>query len=337
MEFQAFGLPKILLRTQTQFSHFFLYLRRSFYLRKMEHYFGEIAALFTAVFWTITGMSFESAGKKVGSLSVNLIRLVIAFVIFCVVDYFRRGMVLPFDAGAERWAWLALSGLVGFVFGDLLLFQAYVIVGARIAMLIMALAPPITALVGWWILGEILSPMNWVGMFVTLAGISIVILKREKQDVDLTKRRKITTNYSIKGILLAFGGAVGQGVGLVLSKKGMGNYDAFAASHIRVITGMIGFAIIILITKRYGNVWKAIQHKPAMKRIALGSFFGPFLGVSFSLIAIQHTQAGIAATIMSIVPVLIIPPAIVFFHETVNWKEILGAVITVGGVALFFL
>jgi len=303
----------------------------------MEHYFGEIAALFTAVFWTITGMSFESAGKKVGSLSVNLIRLVIAFVIFCVVDYFRRGMVLPFDAGAERWAWLALSGLVGFVFGDLLLFQAYVIVGARIAMLIMALAPPITALVGWWILGEILSPMNWVGMFVTLAGISIVILKREKQDVDLTKRRKIITNYSIKGILLAFGGAVGQGVGLVLSKKGMGNYDAFAASHIRVITGMIGFAIIILITKRYGNVWKAIQHKPAMKRIALGSFFGPFLGVSFSLIAIQHTQAGIAATIMSIVPVLIIPPAIVFFHEKVNWKEILGAVITVGGVALFFL
>jgi drug/metabolite transporter (DMT)-like permease len=304
---------------------------------KMEHYIGEIAALLTAVFWMITSLSFESAGKKVGSLSVNLIRLVLAFAVYCVLNYFRRGMILPFDAGAERWAWLALSGLVGFVFGDLFLFQAYVIVGARIAMLIMALAPPITAFAGWFILGEMLSPMNWIGMIVTLAGISIVILKREKQDVDLTKRRKITTNYSIKGILLAFGGAVGQGVGLVLSKKGMGNYDAFAASHIRVITGMIGFAIIILVSKRYGNVWKAIQHKPAMKRIALGSFFGPFLGVSFSLIAIQHTQAGIAATLMSIVPVLIIPPAIIFFHEKVNWKEMIGAIITVGGVAIFFL
>jgi drug/metabolite transporter (DMT)-like permease len=74
-----------------------------------------------------------------------------------------------------------------------------------------------------------------------------------------------------------------------------------------------------------------------MKRIGLGSVFGPFLGVSFSLIAIQHTQAGIAATLMAIVPVLIIPPAILFFHEKVNWKEILGAVITVGGVAIFFL
>jgi drug/metabolite transporter (DMT)-like permease len=303
----------------------------------MQHYIGEVSALLTAVFWTVTSMSFESAGKKVGSLSVNLIRLVLAFVTYCILNYFRRGMILPFDAGAERWAWLALSGVVGFVIGDLLLFQSYVVIGARIAMLIMALSPPITAFAGWLMLDEMLSPMNWVGMFVTLAGISIVILKREKQDLDSTKKRKITTNYSVKGILLAFGGAVGQGVGLVLSKKGMGDYDAFAASHIRVITGMVGFAILILVTKRYDNVWKAIQHRPAMNRIALGSVFGPFLGVSFSLLAIQHTQAGIAATIMSIVPVLIIPPAIFLFHEKVNWKEILGAVITVGGVAIFFL
>lgn len=303
----------------------------------MGHYFGEIAALLTAVFWTVTSISFESAGKKIGSLQVNLIRLVLAFLIYGIVNYIRRGMILPFDAGAERWAWLALSGLVGFVIGDLLLFQSFVVIGARIAMLIMALTPPITAFVSWLLLGEVLSPMNWVGMVVTLSGISIVILKREKHE-DVTKKgHKISTNYNIKGILLAFGGAVGQGVGLVLSKKGMGNYDAFAASHIRVITGMVGFAIIILFTKRYGKVWKALQHKPAMKRVALGSVFGPFLGVSFSLLAIQNTQAGIAATIMSIVPVLIIPPAILFFHEKVNWKEIIGAVITVGGVAVFFL
>jgi drug/metabolite transporter (DMT)-like permease len=303
----------------------------------MVAYFGEIAALLTAVFWTVTSMSFESAGKKVGSLSVNLIRLLLAFLIYGVVNYFRRGLFLPLDAGTERWMWLILSGLVGFVMGDLLLFQAFVVIGARISMLIMALTPPITAFTSWLILDEVLSPMNWVGMVVTLTGISIVILKREKKELDSTRRRKITTNYSLTGILLAFGGAVGQGVGLVLSKKGMGQYDAFAASHIRVITGIIGFAIIILITKRYGNLWNALQHIPAMKRIALGSLFGPFLGVSFSLLAIQHSKAGIAATIMSIVPVLIIVPAILIFHEKVNWKEIIGAVITVSGVALFFL
>lgn len=303
----------------------------------MGQYFGEFAALLTAVFWTVTSLSFESAGKKVGSLSVNLIRLVLAFFIYGVISYFRMGTFLPLDAGAERWGWLALSGLVGFVIGDLLLFQAFIVVGARISMLIMALTPPITAFVSWWWLGEVLSPMNWVGMMVTLTGISIVILKREKQGDNLKKIRKLTASYSIKGILLAFGGAVGQGVGLVLSKKGMGDYDAIAASQIRIFVGMIGFAIIILVMGRFGRVLEAIQHRSAMKSIALGSVFGPFLGVSFSLIAIQNTQAGIAATIMSIVPVLIIPPAILLFHEKVNWKEILGALIAVTGVAVFFI
>ena len=141
----------------------------------------------------------------------------------------------------------------------------------------------------------------------------------------------------MQGIFLAFGGALGQAAGLVLSKKGMGDYDAFASSQIRVLTGIVGFTILFFFLKRWKRVGQALQNKPAMKRIALGSVFGPFLGVSFSLLAIQHTQAGIAATIMAIVPVLIIPPAIIIFKERPSWKEIVGAVITVGGVGLFFL
>ncbi len=303
----------------------------------MRPYWGEIAALLTAFFWTVTSLSFESAGKRVGSLSVNLIRLVFAFLIYGVVNYIRRGLFFPVDATPQAWMWLALSGLVGFVIGDLLLFQAYVVIGARISMLIMALAPPVTAFVSWLMLGETMSLMKWVGMVVTLSGIAIVILKREKKELDSQARARITTGYPIKGILLAFGGAIGQGVGLVFSKKGMGDYDAFAASHIRVMTGMLGFFVLFLILKHYKRVWEALHNVPAMKRIALGSVFGPFLGVSFSLLAIQHTQAGIAATLMSIVPVLIIPPALFLFHEKVNWKEIVGALITVGGVAVFFL
>jgi drug/metabolite transporter (DMT)-like permease len=141
----------------------------------------------------------------------------------------------------------------------------------------------------------------------------------------------------MKGILLAFGGAVGQAAGLVLSKRGMGSYDAFASSQIRVIAGMVGFLIIILMMRRWPMILRALRNKPAMRLISLGSLFGPFLGVSFSLLAVQHTQAGIAATIMAIVPVLIIPPAVLIFRERINWKEITGALITVAGVMLFFL
>lgn len=305
----------------------------------MAAYWGEIAALLTAVFWTVTSMAFESAGKRVGSLAVNLIRLVIAFFIYAIYTQLSRGMWFPFDATAYQWFWLALSGLIGFVIGDLLLFQAFVVVGARIAMLIMALTPPFTAFISYFMLGEVLSGMNWLGMAVTIFGISLVILKRENsaQKNGQKIRKRLTSAYSLPGILLALGGALGQATGLVLSKKGMGTYDAFAASQIRVMTGIVGFAVLFVFMKRYGRVWAALKNGAAMKRITLGSFFGPFLGVSFSLLAVQHTKAGIAATIMSIVPVLIIPPAIIVFKEKVNWKEVVGAIITVLGVAIFFI
>ena len=303
----------------------------------MQNHFGEIAGVLTAVFWTVTSLAFESAGKKVGSLSVNLIRLIIAFFFIGFYSWVARGFFFPTDATLYQWEWLALSGLVGFVIGDLLLFQALVVVGARISMLMMALAPPFAAFIGWLVLGEVLSATNLLGMTITLTGIVIVILKREKSEVNGTVTRKIKSNYSVQGVFLALGGAIGQGAGLVLSKKGMGDYDAFSASQIRVLTGIVGFIFVLSFMKRWPRFMAAIKNIPAMKRITLGAFFGPFLGVSFSLLAVQHTQAGIAATLMSITPVLIIAPAVFLFKEKVNWKEILGAVITVIGIAFFFL
>jgi len=303
----------------------------------MQNYFGEIAGLLTAVFWTVTALAFESAGKKVGSLAVNLIRLVMAFFFIGIYSWFARGFFFPTDATLFNWKWLALSGLIGFVIGDLLLFQSYLVIGARVAMLLMALAPPFAALIGWLLLDEVLTPMNWLGMTITITGIVIVILKRKKTEENGTITKKLTSNYSIHGILLALGGALGQAAGLVLSKKGMGDYDAFSASQIRVLTGIAGFSILFLFIRRWPKVWSALRNGPAMKRISLGAFFGPFLGVSFSLLAVQHTEAGIAATLMAIVPVLIIPPSVILFKEKINWKEILGAAITVGGITLFFL
>jgi drug/metabolite transporter (DMT)-like permease len=303
----------------------------------MQNHFGEIAGVLTAVFWTITALAFESAGKKVGSLAVNLIRLVMAFFLIGIYSWITRGFFFPADATLFNWQWLALSGLVGFVIGDLLLFQSYLVIGARVAMLLMALAPPFAALMGWIMLGEVLTPMNWLGMGITIGGIVIVILKREKTEENGEIIKKIRSSYSVQGILLALGGALGQAAGLVLSKKGMGDYDAFSASQIRVLTGVVGFSVLFFFIKRWHRVGAALKNGPALKRISLGAFFGPFLGVSFSLLAVQHTKTGIAATLMAIVPVLIIPPSIFLFKEKVNWKEILGAAVTVGGVTLFFI
>jgi drug/metabolite transporter (DMT)-like permease len=303
----------------------------------LQSHWGELAALLTACFWTVTSLVFEAAAKRIGSLTLNLIRLCLALFIYTFFLSFRRGLPFPSDASADAWLWLSLSGLVGFVVGDLLLFKAFVVVGARVSMLIMALVPPITAITGWIVLGETLTMLNIAGMIITIAGICLVVLKKEVPETINGIRNNFRFRYPVKGVLLAVGGAFGQAVGLVLSKFGMKDYDAFAASQIRVLAGMIGFIVLFFVLRRWNNVWAGIKNGKGMLLTSVGAVFGPFLGVSFSLVAIQNTNTGVAATIMSIVPVLIIPPAVILFKERVNLKEIIGAVIAVGGVALLFL
>lgn len=295
---------------------------------------GELAALMTAVCWTVTSMSFESAGKRVGSLSVNLIRLYIGFMLLSLTAWVSRGMIWPSDATQHAWFWLAGSGVVGFLIGDLLLFKAFVVVGSRVSMLMMSLVPPISALLSWILLGEILTFISILGMVLTVGGVMLVVLDREPATPEIRQRK---FKHPVKGVLFAFGGALGQALGLIMSKFGMADYDALAATQIRVLAGIIGFTILFFILKRWQRVFDALRNRQAMTGITLGSVFGPFLGVTASLYAVQHTQVGIASTIMAIVPILIIPPAILVFKERVTLKETLGAVIAVGGVTILFL
>ena len=292
---------------------------------------GEIAALATAFCWSFSATSFEVAGKKVGSLSVNYIRLVTGFIFISLFTFFSRGMFFPVDATTKNWIFLSISGLIGFFIGDIFLFQSYLEVGSRISMLIMAASPPITAILGYFVFGERLSIVNLFGMALTLTGIAIVILGKNK------KEKKVQITYSIKGIIYAFLGSIGQSIGLIFSKIGMGGYNVFAATQIRIIAGFISFTILFIYLKKWDDLKVALRNKKAMIGITIGSIFGPFVGVSLSLLSLQYTSAGISSTITSIVPVTIIPLSILVFKEKVKFKEIIGAIVTVVGVGVLFL
>ncbi len=292
---------------------------------------GEFAALLTAVFWTATSLSFESASLKIGSLSVNIIRLIIGFLFLSLFTVIHRGILLPSDATEDNWIWLSLSGLIGFVFGDLFLFKSYTVIGSRFAMLIMTLVPPITAFFSYFIIGERMTLFHYLGMTLTFCGIAMAIFGRKG------KGEKLALKLKPSGILLALGGAVGQALGLVLSKLGMKGYDPFAATQIRIIAGIAGYTMLVTILARWGNVRKALKNRHGMILTGVGSFFGPFLGVSFSLIAVKYTEAGIASTIMALVPVFIILPSILIYKQKVTIAELIGSFVSVGGVAIFFL
>lgn len=296
----------------------------------INNHLGEFAALLVAIFWTVSALAFESASNRLGSVAVNILRLIIGFIFLSALTLILRGKLLPTDASHENWIWLTLSGLIGFVFGDLFLFKSYTIIGSRFSMLIMTLVPPLTALFGWIIMGEHLTKLNFIGMTLTFSGIVMAIFSRENGN----------ERYKMKlapiGVLYAFGGAVGQASGLVLSKFGMNGYDPFASTQIRIIAGIAGFAVLVTVMKRWLSVKSALKDAKGMKSLSLGAFFGPFLGVSFSLLSVKYTKAGIASTIMALTPVFILLPATLLYNEKVTKAEVAGAIISVAGVALFF-
>jgi len=296
----------------------------------MDH-IGEIAAFATSFCWTITSIAFEKAGKKVGSYSVNIIRLFIAIIFISIYTAFFRGMPFPADAPAHAWIWLSVSGFVGFVIGDLLLFESLVRNGSRITMLIMASVPLITGTLSYFVLNELMTANQIIGMLIVLAGIVLVIIKKDGMS------GQMVLSHPLKDLMFAVGGAVGQATGLILSKFGMADYDPIASTQIRIIAAIIGFSLVFTIRKDWHKVKRSLSNITAMKYIVVGSFFGPTLGVSLSLIAVKYTNPGIAATLMSLTPIIIIPFAIFYLKEKMDFKEIIGAFIAVFGVAFIFM
>ena len=309
-------------------------------------YFGEIIALIVAISWTATALFADVASHRLGSLPLNLIRMVLSWAFLSIMLWVVTGAPYPLYANGKAWFWLALSSLVGYVFGDWCLFNSYIVFGSRYGQLFMTLAPPMAGIAGWLMLGEQMSWRSWLAMLVTLSGIAISILARGGES------HKLTLKLPLKGVLFGIGAGVGQGVGLVLSKIGLEHYERsiptdapqaivrmmpFAGTYIRAVAGFVGFFLILAIAKQLPLVAKGLRDRKGMTFAALTTFFGPFLGVSLSLMAVQYAKAGVASTLMALTPVLIIVPYALIHKQKISLKEVIGTLITMVGVAMFFL
>lgn len=298
----------------------------------MDKFIGEIAALTTSVVWSITSILFTIAGKEVGSLIVNRTRLLFASFYLLMTHLILYGNFLPIHTETYRWAWLGLSAFIGLVIGDGMLFQAFVLIGARLSMLLMSLVPIISTILAWLFLKEILTIYEIVAIVLTVSGIAWVILERNNRD-----NHSDLKNY-FWGILLAIGGALGQAFALITAKKGLGgDFPALSANLIRIFIATMIFWIIAIIKGETISNFKFWRNKTARWAILGGSVFGPYIGIWLSLVAIKYANIGIASTLMALPPIFLLPLTHGIFHERHSWRAIIGTVLAVAGVAIIFL
>jgi len=247
-----------------------------------------------------------------------------------IAHFITHGSFVPLNITGYHWFWFGLSGIIGFALGDMLLFRAFVLLGARIAMLLMALVPVFGTVIAWLFLGETLNPAELLAISMVIGSIVWVVAER--------KNNVHPGNHYLVGILCGIGGALGQAVGLIFSKKGLGSdYSALSANIIRVFTATCLLWFITLLRGRIPYTISKLKDKKAALALTGGAFCGPFLGVWLSLVAVQNTYVGIASTLMALPPIFLIPLSHWLFKEKISSGAIIGTIVAFFGVALIFL
>jgi len=297
------------------------------------NYYGELLSVLTAFCWTFNSVVFTNAGKRVNSFTVNRTRLFLAFISLIPINFIFTGFLFPINLNFNNYLYLSLSGITGFLIGDTFLFESFVLIGPRIAMLIMTTSPILSTILAFIFLNENISLLSIIAILITLMGIGWVIMeKRDKNNHPIKK------DY-IKGIIFASIGSLGQAVGLLLSKFGLeGNISTISANFIRITSAVLVYFIYSILSDTLkSDIRKLMKNTKAFWEIFSGSLTGPVLGVILSLEAINHTKIGIASTLMSLSPIILIPVSHFLYKEKITIRSVIGTIIAIAGASWLFL
>lgn len=292
-------------------------------------YYGEFAALFTAFIWSLSSFLFTAAAKKIGPLQLNVDRLILSslFLVLTILVF-----SIDYSINSTQIMLLSISGIIGLLIGDSFLFKAFKEIGPRFSLLIMSCNPAIAAVFAYYVLGEILSLWSIIGMLITLTGIAVVILEKNsiKSKFTITKL----------GVLFALLAAIGQGVGLNFAKMAYleSDINGLTATFVRIISAWIIMLPVTIAIGRYKNPIKTYtMDKKVFLLVFLASILGPYIGVTLSFEAVTHTKVGIASTLLSTIPIMMLPLSHIIYKEHLSVKSIIGAFVAVGGIAILFL
>jgi drug/metabolite transporter (DMT)-like permease len=293
---------------------------------------GEIGGLGASVFWALSSTLFTLGGKRQSHQAVNSIRLLGATVMLGISHLILVGTLLPGES-LYVWLMLGLSGVVGLALGDGLLMWAHVTIGPRLSMLIMSMVPLVTTSVAWVLMGETIEPIKIGAIILTLAGVSWVVLEKNKKNTMF----KVT----VFGILLGIGGMLGQAIQLLIAKGAIeqmnGSNPALTATYIRILFGTAAIWLVSMNRYRLGKTKEAFSDRKFMIFTTVGTAVGPFLGVWTSYIALEYAPIGIASTMMALAPLFMIPLSFFIFKEKPTFRAVIGTAVAIGGVALIFL
>ena len=293
---------------------------------------GELAAGGTAVLWAMSSLLFTQGGKRIGAESVNLIRLYFGMLFIVITHWTMTGVPIDMEVEGWRHVVLLISAFVGLVIGDGALFYAFVLIGARLSMLLMSLVPVFSAIFARLCFNERLSTPEVAAICFSVLAIAYVV--GEKRNDSSDSADKVTRSDFAWGVSLSLVGVIGQTGNLIITKYALvDNFSTLSATEIRILYSMLILTIWAIFRGQLGNILSHFRDGKSMLILAVGAFVGPFVGIWLSYIAINETRVAIASVIMATPPLLLIPLSAYFFGEKMTVRSVAGTICAFTGIA----
>ncbi|MBE9120314.1 DMT family transporter [Tychonema sp. LEGE 07199] len=285
---------------------------------------GEIAALGAAFVWALSSTIWQRVGQQIPAVVLNFLKGAIALFML-LVTVLILGKSFP-AVNSNILAMLLISGALGIGLGDTAWFVVLKYLGARRALLLETLSPPLTALLGFLFLQEKLSPIACTGILLTICGVAWVISER-------TAETTLPSKHLWLGLGISLLGQTAHAAGAVLSRAAFNQIDIDPLWTVALrLSGGIAVMLCFLNPKNLGTC-KQLKAPKILGAIILAAFLGTYLGIFLQQTSLKYAPAAIAQTLSSASPLFVLPLAVVA-GEKVSFRAVLGVVGAIAGIAL---
>ena len=295
----------------------------------MINFIGVATGIFGAILWAGSSIVFEDISEKVSSARLNLYKGSTALVLLALTSLILDERIPSINL--KEISVLVISGIIGFALGDTAYIQSVKKIGARRALTLFTLAPPIAALIALIFLGEQLSLMTWIGIMITVGGVMLVVTE-ESGDENMQGNKA----NLLPGILFGALAALGQAAGVVMTRSVLTrtNLTTLQSTIVRLVPALVALVIIIWILERGSKKpVKGSRDKKLIGTVLLSSVIGGFVCLWLAQITIEHLPAGIAQTLISTSPIFILPMS-ALRGEKISVRAVIGAALAVVGITL---
>ena len=257
---------------------------------------GILSAFGAATSWTYACFIWRSQTQKYKSIDINLIKNIIAFLIF--IPAFIN---LSSTTELKNIFILLISGIIGIGLGDTFYLKSLQTIGTRKTLSIETLSPLMAALSGEFFINENLTTKSWVGIIIV--SISLFIILKKGNNFKVEKNSSFSEKNNFKIFAFPFLSVLCAVLGGLLSRMVFlqSNLSPFLTTEIR----LLGAIIFLISLKGFKiNFFLKNIEKKQQKRFLLSILLGTNIGILLQQVVFKTLPIGVGWALLSTSPVI---------------------------------